>query len=391
MSYVLFLLKKVYRNLFQSIPFIFIAIFIIILYIGNHTSAYHDMSDPAFSGEQESIQVQKDVVQFQEQMKKLPKSSKEYQDASANLKTAQTRLTSLHEKLYGFKNKNWRQYYNGDLELSKLALFVTNANNSGSDKDIIESLTFNKEFASYMKIHHLSFDDRFTPVQGISYLSQILREQMPFILVILLAFITSTIYCKSFFDNLDIHSLLPMRRLKKQSYKLFSSVVVGIVIILFVSAISILCGTVGNVIGSFESPVLLYTLQGMKEYIPFLSLFPQYLLLFILSVIFITNFVAVISIFIRRNITSFFIAILILMGCMWMTTNIVPLYSLTHILPFTYLNAWKVTSGELMFTTGNSHVLFLNGVIVLSAFSIILFLIYSLIMKYRSKGVHADV
>ena len=101
--------------------------------------------------------------------------------------------------------------------------------------------------------------------------------------------------------------------------------------------------------------------------------------------------VSVISTFIKRNIVCLILSLTVILGGMWITTNIVPLSNVAYLLPTTYISSLKVITGEMMFTIGNADVNFMNGVIVLVVSNVVLFaayyFFYDIFMKQKKVTV----
>ncbi len=386
MRYLYFIVKKIYRNWLHIIPFLFITAFLIVIYLGNRAGGYHSIKNPAFSGESEVEAIQKDILIFQEELTKYDVSSIEYQDSIDNLDIAQRRLKYLQQRLEAIKNEDWKSYYEGDLELTKIILEVANLSVTPFEDDFMESLRLDQDYTQYMIDHELSYDERFLPFQGISYMSHAMKDYMPLILGFLLTFIASTLYCSSYIDDMNIHHLIPISSLKKQGLKLLAGVIVGCFIVMIITTICIALGTFGNTLGNMQSPILSYTLKGAHQYIPFMSILPQLCVLLVLSIVFLVQLVSVISIFVKKNLTCFMIAIIIVAGGIWIIENIVPIFPIAHLLPTTYLSSFKVVSGELLFVTSNTNVNVMNGMLVLSISNMILFLLYAKIAKMYSRG-----
>lgn len=216
-------------------------------------------------------------------------------------------------------------------------------------------------------------------------MAKVINSYLPILLTIMLIYILSSMYCSTYIDNLDMQKLIPLSSIKKQAMKLFSGCIVGVSIVLFISVLAILCGTIGNTFGSFHSPVQTYHVDGSSTFLPFLSYLPQLLFLLMLSILFIVNLVSVISIFVRKNMICLLISAIVLIGGVEIITNFSSLYSYLHLLPTTYINTCKVITGELSYMLNNVDVNFVNGVIVLSVSNVVLFLLYAYIQRVLNR------
>ncbi len=390
MTYQKLLLKKVYRNRLNLVPLLLMMIFLLVIYSGNRIRTYHHIQDPTYSGEKELEVVRQNILMFQTELDNLDESDPLYEMIQKELQDAQQKESALQQRLEAVERKDWKQYYESDLVLTKIQQeAISRHGEFHGFSEHMEVLRLDQEYAEYMMKNNLSYDGRFSASQGFSYMIQVINDYLPLLFTILLIFIISKLYCSSFIEDIDMHSLIPIHGVKRQGIRLLVGMIIGISIIFLIGFISIIYGWIGNTLGNINSPVLSYSLQGAVHYISFSSMFLKLLILFSLSILFIVQLVSIISTFARKHILCLMITLVIIIGGMWVVKNIVPIYSIAHILPTTYLDSLKVISGELSFITHNSSVHFLNGVIVLAVSNFLLFIVFYYLMKFRMKGVRS--
>lgn len=271
MNYSSFLLKKIYRNRVNIIPFLLIALSIIIIYISNHITAYYEITDPYSSGEEEIIQLDKDIYSLQQDMETYDSSSDEYTLASKNLDSMMQRKNLLQQKYDSITHHDWQSYYTSQLTLINITLETIESDHSISS-DTYDIMKLQQHYFQYMLDHHLGYDDFFHSTQGISYMLQMMNDYLPFFMEILIIFIASMIYCSSFQNNLNIHQLIPISCFSKHIIKLLTTTLIGILVVVFIQFIAYLCGVIGNSSGHFDSPILIYSLQEAKGYVSFASM-----------------------------------------------------------------------------------------------------------------------
>ncbi|MCR0272484.1 hypothetical protein MKA31_10325 [[Clostridium] innocuum] len=386
MKYHSFILKKIEKNWLNLIPFVLVTAFIIFIYVNYRISAFTDINDPEYSGINEIERIKKDIPTFQSEIAKFDETSEDYKISKENLNMAENRLKYLQQKVDAVTNNNWTEYYKNNLELTNITMAVVLEDIEYYDEDMVEVLKLDQNYAKYMIENKLSFDDRFKPSQGISYTVKIMNDIFPFILSILLIYIMSSVYCSTIIENMDIQKLIPISKFKKQGIRLLTGAFIGGFITIFIVIVSSLCGALGNVLGSLQTPVLTYSQQGVETYTSLSSVLPQFLILLLLSIFFIVNFVSVISILARKNMKCLLISLVIIIGCILITSEIVPIRPILHILPTTYINAFKVVTGELCYITNNSYINILYGILSLTISNIILFILYYYLPKL-SRGV----
>lgn len=79
MSYCKLILKKVYKNKLNFIPFLLILILISLIYFRYHDGAYTQMINPALSGIEAMDRIPKDIAYFQNIINTTDETSEKHQ------------------------------------------------------------------------------------------------------------------------------------------------------------------------------------------------------------------------------------------------------------------------------------------------------------------------
>lgn len=381
MNYVTLLLKKNAKRFLNILPVILVLSFISLLYYGNSNSLKFETNHV-----KENIAITKDLVEdYQIILKRFKPDTEIYNDYLLFLKDGEERLELLETRLTAITKKDAQTYYSVSEKLEKRDYDDMSKNLTYEDSDSLAYSKLSLEYYRYMQDHDFAIDDRWSGIQGFSFMAFIIDNYMPIMLAILLIFFLSNLYCASNIDRMDIHKLLPMSRGKRQLSRLLSSLIIGIATLLGLSLFCILLGGIFHAFGNFEIPILTYTLEGASSLVSFASLLLPFLVLTILSILLIINIIAFFSTFLKRNIVCLLFSLAVILGGMWVTTNIVPLAKITHILPTTYFDALEVISGEMMFTFGNANINFINGVIVLTISNLVLMAAYYFFSDFSWK------
>ena len=247
----------------------------------------------------------------------------------------------------------------------------------------MQTIKLNEKYSLYQYENKLGFDDRFTPVQGISYIILIVNNYLSIILIVMMAFILSYLYCSNYFNGIDISIIVPMKQVNRIMTKLMVGCFVGISVTLLVLIISGTLGSVGTEFGSLKSPILTYSASGIGEYEPIRNFMMSWIIMSILSMLFISNVIFVLSVLLKKRTSCFFSSLLFLFACTWGCTKIAPIFSIVHLIPTTYLNCLQVLSGEIGYLTQNNNINALTGIIVLLVCNIVLTIINFSLMKMR--------
>lgn len=386
MTYVFLTLKRVFKNKLNYIPFFLIAIFIPVMYVGIHNAAVDEVNGSEYSIQEELNSVREDIPIFENLLNSTELTEDEILQTKQNLTVAQEREKHLAAKVQAYQTKKWDQFYQSDVALIDLMINSVRQSPQMYGADLLGILDANQDYSEYMSTTGLGFDSRFAPVQGTSYAIKVFDDFYPIILILLLTYFASFVYCSSRVGGLDYEDLIPKSYLAKQMLRLLVGVIVGMIIILFLFGLCLLCGLIGSSIGGLQTPILFYTLEGTTKFVSIGSLLFEFLVLSILGMMLIVNLVAVFSRWMTKQMACFFVSLIVVGGLMWCVQEIAPLHSFMQFLPFTYLNPIQIVTQELMTTTSNPQVNFMFGTIVLVISNLMLMGIYYWIQK-RSKEV----
>lgn len=383
MKYFLINVKKIYKNKLNSIPVFIIILFLVFLYVGNLKSATIEFDlDSPISIKEDINSTSKQIKLFEKNLKSISLDSEEYINIKNDLNLAKERKECLENKLKAYKNRDWHQFYQNDIRLKKIDL-EANKYESDYDDEFLQTIKLNEKYSLYQYENKLGFDDRFTPVQGISYIILIVNNYLSIILIVMMAFILSYLYCSNYFNGIDISIIVPMKQVNKIMTKLMVGCFVGISATLLVLMISGTLGSIGTEFGSLKSSILTYSTSGIRTYEPIRNFMMSWIIMSILSMLFISNVIFVLSVLLKKRTSCFFSSLLFLFACTWGCTKIAPIFSIVHLIPTTYLNCLQVLSGEIGYLTQNNNINALTGIIVLLVCNIVLTIINFSLMKMR--------
>lgn len=386
MTYTILALKRIFKNKLNYIPFVLIAIFIPIMYVGIHNVAYDEVNGSEYSMQEELKSVREEIPIFENLLNSTELTEDEILQTKQNLSIAQEREKYLDSKVKAYQSKQWDQFYQSDMALIDLMIDSVHRSPQMYGADLLDILEANQDYSEYMSTTGLGFDSRFAPVQGTSYAIKVLDDFYPIILILLLTYFASFVYCSSRVGGLDFEDLIPKSYLTKQMLRLLVGVIIGMIVLFFLFGLCLLCGLIGSSIGGLQTPILFYTLEGTTKFVSIASLIFEFLVLSILGMMLIVNLVAVFSRWMNKQMTCFFVSLIVVGGLTWCVQEIAPLHSFMQFLPFTYLNPIQIVTQELMTTTSNPQVNFVFGTIVLVISNLLLMGIYYWIQK-RSKEV----
>lgn len=382
MNFFTFLIKKNGKKKLNIILLLLVIFFITFMYKGEINVAY--TFENTENREQELAGIEQSIKGSEEWLDTYEKGSETYNLISKQLDILQKEKKYHEIRSQSLLDRDWKSYYEADAKLIDLGVEF-NESVGHIDEEMNDVNRVNKKFALYMAENGSYFETRFGSIHGFSFLVDMINNYFPLIFAILIVFLASNLYCSSYVDRIDVHKTLPLSKFKKLGSKMLANVALGFGLFIFFATFILLYAGVIEGIGTIHSPVLTYTLKGDDVYVSFMTLLPQLALLGTLVVLFIINTVSVISTFLKRNIVCLLFSLAVILGGMWVTTNIVPLYDVAHLFPTTYFNSLQVISGEMMFTLGNANINFINGVIVLTISNLVLMAAYYFFCDFSWK------
>lgn len=393
MSYTTLILKRIYKNKLNIIPLVLISVVMIVMYVAENNHTWQYLDDPYFSGMESIEQLQEQITSFQEAIIDEQPSSQKQEQAKQMIAPMEQELTFLQNRLSAAKQKDWIAYYTNDIEFQKLSKkrMLEDAKRYGwNELETIRPIDRAIAYDEHMITYDLGYDGISPSSQGFSFINYVYRFLMPLILSVLLVFLASRVFCFSYIENMNLETILPINIIKKQGSRLLASLIIGVSIVLFYTLLTIVCGTIGNEMGSLSSPVGMYSTLGEDHYVTLLSILPQLMLLCILSICFITNVVALISSCIHKTMACLLVSIIIIMGGLLILPELAPLHEYLHFFPTTYLNFFNVITGEVAFSINNTAVNVMNGTITLTIGNIVLMLCYYMLERVKAKGVKSS-
>ena len=382
MNFLTLLLKKNGKKKLNIILLLLVIFFITLMYRGNLTTAY--MFENTDYRTQELTDIENMIDVSTEALEVYEKGSEIYDRILHQLNIAKQQKKYHEIRTQSFQQKNWKKYYEADAKLIDLEIEIQEMLES-TDYELIDVRNIDKKYDQYMAQNQSYFETRFDSIHGVSFLINMINAYFPLIFAVLIIFLASNVYCSSYIDHINIHNVLPLGRLKKQGSKLFAGVVLGLGLFIFFAAFIFIYCTMIEGFGSIHSPVLTYTIKGENNFVSFMTLLPQLIILGTLAILFIINLVSIISSFTKRNIVCLIISLAVVLGGMWVSTNIAPFRNIAYLLPTTYISSLKVITGEMMFDIGITNVNYLNGVIVLCVSNAFLFATYYFLSDFSRK------
>lgn len=220
--------------------------------------------------------------------------------------------------------------------------------------------------------------------QGFTFILSWMQNLFPMFYSLILCFFLAYLFTSQYHKKLDLEILYPESATKLLNKRLLLTTVVCIGFYLVILLLMFVIVCVISQAGSPDYPIII---KNNREIITRTvgDLLIESLVLESLVMLFMVNFVSLISQLTKNSVVTLFISILSLNGVLLVTTNFTPFYSMIHLLPTTYLASVSVVKNELLNKTSNQAVNYSQGLTVLLIWIVALFCINLFVAWKREK------
>lgn len=384
MNYILFLLKKVLKNKITYIPIVLASILVIaILFLNANEAQKNNLLIYAENN------LTQDTIGLDEAKNFMKQTNLSDEDKSAgkqNLETFTSNVSSDKEAIKNLKTNNWPKIY--DALLEPLSITVNSINSGKALFSDTEKNYIQHDFLMFkaLKQRNLSYENPNYPTKGINYSLFIMQIFSPIFLFITITFILSSLFSDPYHDKINSHLILPTRKIKLVFLNIASGVFISIILISVFFIIPFLLGLGFFGLGATNYPVLSYSLSTHLMFFQNISkIFLPSFLLQLLSAIFISSLIYLISSIIRDKLATLFVSSIIILGTLLSVNVIAPAQKFAQLIPTTYMNSVSVVTGEYAHKLNNFSISFNQGVYVLITAIVITLTFNILISEYIKK------
>lgn len=384
MNYILFLLKKVFKNKITYIPIVLASILVIaILFLNANEAKKNNLLTYAENN------LTQDTIGLDEAKNFMKQTNLSDEDKSAgkqNLETFTSNVSSDKEAIKNLKTNNWPKIY--DALLEPLSITVKSINSGKALFSDTEKNYIQHDFLMFKALQqrNLSYENPNYPTKGINYSLFIMQIFSPIFLFITITFILSSLFSDPYHDKINSHLILPTRKIKLVFLNIASGVFISIILISVFFIIPFLLGLGFFGLGATNYPVLSYNLSTHLMFFQNISkIFLPSFLLQLLSAIFISSLIYLISSIIRDKLATLFVSSIIILGTLLSVNVIAPAQNFAQLIPTTYMNSVSVVTGEYAHKLNNFSISFNQGVYVLITAIVITLTFNILISEYIKK------
>ncbi|HFI0632846.1 TPA: hypothetical protein ACGO4G_001425 [Streptococcus suis] len=353
MTYKKFLFAQLVKNKLTYVPLVLLLLACLgTLFLNHQTSQANNLGAQIRQNQRTNAQA---IEENKARLENLDPESEEYVYISKSIEDGQAIIASDEEFLKAFTAGRWDQVY--DFQLEYLSSAKASLEAHSPEKDVLEAL--DREIAYYTALSEidLPFEDTHFPHTAFQFLPALFTYIFPALLPVGIAFVLTNVYGGAYAGKLDKYRMLPLSRGQRLVQEL--GVGFGFSLLLFglVSLVSFLAAGLVFGFGSLQYPTLAYSLDHFQlSFVTIGSVLLPSLLLQILSLVFISSLVYLISLVTKNRMTALFLSTVSLFALVWLPSLLNPLFKIAHLLPTTYMRSFEITTG--VFQKGiENHVL----------------------------------
>lgn len=379
MAYFSFQLKKVIKS---NLSVITLCILIIISFGVLYLNVMQVNNGTSIKGDaQGNIAMQQNVIaQDKQALKKYSPSSESYRRTETALKQAEKQLQVNQAIVKHINNNQWIPVY--QIKINDIKKIKT-SNLSDNERNFIIGA---KKRYQYLINHPMPYESD-AAITGNQLLLDLNQSYWPILFTLVIIVILTYLYTENYKNGLDITSVLPINKFNNLLISCSTGVVISCIMFFLLSLLvftgsSLIFGT-----GSLQYPTIIHHLVSghqIVDLVPLAALIPQFLILQILEFVFLALFIHLLAKLLHNQLSTLLLAVLIVIGMELSINVIVPFTKIAQWIPSTYLNSFKVVSGEIAYNLNNYQINFTNGLITLLIGTLILFILICLLDKVRA-------
>lgn len=326
------------------------------------------------------------ILDYNHKLSTVPKNSEEYETMLNERSFYETLLESNQSILNAYENEDWKTFYPLYIEeLNMMNELRVNAMDESQIQEVIKGGENFRQLAyvTYLKDHDLSYMDEEFPVFGLNFMTSVSDIIAPVLILICCVYILSQVFTLDYKKDIDLSTLLPLKRKSVFLTKFFIGIMISIIVFLTITGSAFFLASLCNFSMGFSYPFIIYT-SGVWIASSMASYVLSWLLLGTVFFIFTGAFTYVLSFIIKEDITLFITALFIILCLSYLPMLIRESVQIMQYLPTTYLNYLSITTGRYAEVYANANINFTYGLFILFSYTV-LFFITGLIKTYIGK------
>jgi hypothetical protein len=383
LGYYNFLLKKTFKNRGNLAPLLILLLAIVGLYILNNTTgelySYKNVMKDHYNQTKDLEEYYLELLNGE--TKYSDKELQEFEEASQDI----SEQTLWYEEILELaEEEKWSEALGYSINILNRHIEVNEkAGGSLFPSDYILALKQDIKLYEQLKVLEQEPDTMGYEKFGFNYVFRVMDSIFPIFFVLIVSVLLTEIFLNSCKKGINIETLLPMSFPSIITKKILYSSLLAVAIYLFTLLISFVLASIINGPGNILYPIIMFTTE-LPETMPIWIVTIKMLTLQVLSIFNIVLLISLISFFIKNNLVTLLVSIVLVIGSSMTLKSIEAFHSIAHLNPFTYISSGDVVTGFITQDTRNIHITFENGTILVCIFSIVLFTL-NMIFAYQKE------
>lgn len=362
MAYLIFFAKRALKNSLTLVT-VGVTLILIMIMLAMNIKTYKSVSLNANA--QQNLDASYLLKKLATQdLSKYEKGTDRYEAAVANYSDANKGINENSKLIDDLKDGNYIQAYKIALRQNNSALKLSLKDKS-STPELLTALKRENLRLKELEKGRFKEQSEDYPVDALGFLTNCLRYVLPVLFTVIIVFVLSQTMAERFSNKLSIGDLFPFQHSSISISDTSAGIVISIGIVIFISVfIFIISGMISG-FGHWNYPMFTYVSPTSK--MRFISTGTVLLrtvplsLLFLIFTVVVCNFISVLT---KNKLVSLFASIVVLVALPLTTWLVIPMQSIAHYLPTTYLFSELTVTGELAKTFDNYNITANLGLIV---------------------------
>ncbi|MFD1429091.1 hypothetical protein [Lacticaseibacillus mingshuiensis] len=363
MSYLNFFIKRVFKStltLLMTGTILMLFIFILAMNIRTYRSF------SIASNANDNLQIAKRLrAASKNDLSVYDKNSDRYESALGNYHDAQASIEKNTKLIDALHAGRYQEAYAVALSQTDASLKMAKGD-PATTPDLLTGLKREQLRLKALAKADLPEQSSTYPVDGLGFVANLLRYIAPVVFCVLVIFLLSQVFSERYREGIDIGAVFPFRILSLSAVDSLAGVLVCVGLVVAMIGLVLGLATIISGFGHWSYPMFRYHSGTSKmEYVSTGTIILQQLPISLLYLVFLVLSCEVIAIMAKNRFVTLFVALVVLIGLPLGTWLVVPLQSIAHIVPTTYLFSELTVTGELANSFHNSRVCLTSGLIVL--------------------------
>lgn len=314
---------------------------------------------------------QASIDKYSKEMEEETKEGDRNEYLLSNVALAKSMKQTYEGILQAYDEEDWMTFYERYTTSIKQELQImedTNqANNQEDTKGMIASVQGQYAYINFLKEHHLTYENQFFPVYGLSFTTSIAQGILPVIVLVCMVYVLAQLFTIEFQKEIDISYLLPMGKKKVILVKLAVGMGISMLMFLFLILVSFLLATFVSGNAGLSYPIMVQDMMGTWKSLRLIEILKYWVLLGILFYLCVCLFTYLLSRWIKEEGALFLVVLCLVLGIAYLPSLMGYLKTMAHYLPTTYLNFVHVASGQFAKDYHNEAITLSMGLVVLTS------------------------